>query len=204
MDDAEPEAKNQNVEAQVADDIYIRELELDDLSAVFKLGESIFTADEWPTLYRTWDEYELVSMFNSDGETCLVAEYEEHIVGFVLGTLIEKRQGAWSYGYLVWLGVDPQFRRAGVAKRLVDRLTEIFIELGARMMIVDTAAENEPALKFFENHGFGNRTEHVYLTKNLTRLPQYKRRQKKLAGRTKKGAKNTSPSGKMVPNSGNK
>lgn len=160
--------------------VIIREMELEDLSPVFALGEALFTADLWPNLYRTWDEYELVQTFASDGETCVVAELDGKVVGFALGTLIDKRRSAWTYGYLVWLGVDPGVARRGVGKKLTNRLTEIFISLGARIMIVDTEADNEPAVQFFRRQGFGNETRHVYLTKNLTSHPEYIRRKTRL------------------------
>ncbi|MFH1059406.1 MAG: hypothetical protein V1797_12115 [Pseudomonadota bacterium] len=52
----------------------IRQMEIDDIAEVFHLGEELFTASEWPTLYRTWDEYEVITLFQSDPELCLVAE----------------------------------------------------------------------------------------------------------------------------------
>jgi len=153
----------------------IREMELEDLPKVYALGESIFTADKWPSLHRTWDEYEAVGLFSSDGEYCLVAEQGGQLAGFALGTLIDKRKSAWSYGYLMWLAVDPAHKRSGIASQLVDALTTIFIRRGARMMIVDTDAGNEPAIRFFHRHGFGNENEHLYLSKNLTFHPDYQR-----------------------------
>ena len=41
----------------------IREMELDDLPAVFKLGERLFTAEKQPNLYRTWD-VDVIGMTN--------------------------------------------------------------------------------------------------------------------------------------------
>ena len=35
------------------------------------------------------------------------------------------------------------------------------------MLIVDTEADNHPALKFFEKMGFGSPREHIYLSLNL-------------------------------------
>ena len=35
-------------------EVIIREMEIDDLSAVYHLGEKLFTSDEFPILYRTW------------------------------------------------------------------------------------------------------------------------------------------------------
>lgn len=151
-----------------ASSVVVREMELEDLHRVYALGEKVFTADKWPNLYRTWDEYEIVDRFAADGETCLVAELDGEVVGFALGTVIEKRRSAWDYGYLLWLGVDPDVGPLGVGSRLFNRMQELFIENGARMMLVDTAAENERALQFFRKQGFGNETGHVYLSKNLT------------------------------------
>ncbi len=166
--------------------VVIREMEIEDLAEVFALGEEYFTAELWPSLYRTWDEYELVTMFASDGETCLVAEEDDEIVGFVLGTLIEKRRSAWTYGYLVWLCVRESHRGTGVAGKLVDRLTELFIRDGARMLIVDTEAENEAAVRFFRNQGFGGEREHLFFSKNLTAHPRYR---SKIARRARRGRK---------------
>jgi ribosomal protein S18 acetylase RimI-like enzyme len=160
--------------------IDVRELELDDLAAVFALGERIFTADQAPTLHRTWDPYEVVSFFQGDPETCLVAldEQTEKICGFALGTVLEKRRSAWTYGYLVWLGVDPAYGNAGVGGKLLADLTERFIEQGARMLLVDTEADNDRALKFFARNGFGHPRPHVFLSKNLTREPAYRKARK--------------------------
>jgi ribosomal protein S18 acetylase RimI-like enzyme len=35
------------------------------------------------------------------------------------------------------------------------------------MLMVDTQADNTPAIKFFKRKGFENPTKHVYLTLNL-------------------------------------
>lgn len=158
-----------------APDIDIREMRIDDIPIVFHLGEAVFTADDSPTLYRTWDEYEVVSLFSSDGETCLVAEIDDEVVGFTLGTIINKRKSAWSYGYLIWIAVDPDRAGLGIGRELVEALTEVFIENGARMLLVDTDAEKSDALAFFERMGFGNPVEHVYLSKNLIHDPEYHR-----------------------------
>ena len=159
-------------------DVVIREMTLQDLPAIFALGERLFPADKWPALYRTWDEYELAVHFASDSETCLVAELDEAVVGFALGTLLEKRMSAWTYGYLLWLGVDPDVARKGVAARLFASMTDLFIKLGARMIMVDTDAENEAALAFFRSQGFGQETPHLFLSRNLTHDPDYLRHRK--------------------------
>ena len=54
--------------------VVVREMTIDDLSEVFHIGEEVFTAEFSPSLYRTWDEYEITTLFNTDSELCLVAE----------------------------------------------------------------------------------------------------------------------------------
>ena len=166
--------------------VTVREMELEDLPKVYALGEKVFTADKWPNLYRTWDEYEIVDRFAADGETCLVAELDDKVVGFALGTVIEKRHSAWNYGYLLWLGVDPDVGPLGIGSKLFARMQDLLIEQGARMMLVDTAAENVRAIHFFRKQGFGNETGHVYLSKNLTHeietVERRKRRRRTLSG----------------------
>lgn len=147
--------------------IDIRSATLDDLAAIFHLGEKVFTSQEVANLYRTWDEFEVTTLFNSDPELLLVAEIEGRVVGFALGTTIDKARSAWNYGHLLWLGIDPDCARQGVGSQLFDRFREVIEGRGVRMMLVDTQADNEPAIGFFRNKGFENPTDHVYMTLNL-------------------------------------
>ncbi len=151
----------------------IWELELQDLPAVYALGERIFRAGEFPSLYRTWDEFELVNFYGGDYDTCFGAHRGDKLIGFILGTVLEKRRSAWSYGWVVWVGVEPEEAREGVASRLLERLTERFIELGCRMLLSDTDPRNAAAMRFFERAGFGSPREHIYLEKNLAKDPAY-------------------------------
>ena len=153
--------------------VEIREMELPDVPEVFTLGQKLFTAEEWPTLYRSWDDHELAQLFSHDAETCLVAEADGKIIGFALGRVTEKPRSAWRYGWLLWLGVDRRFKRSGVATRLVRQLTGLFIDRDARIMLVDTAAKNHSALAFFRRNGFGQEIRHVYLSQNLENDPRY-------------------------------
>jgi len=146
----------------------LRPLEVDDLAPVFHLGEKLFTARAVPNLYRTWDEYEVVGLFQSDSDYCFVAEIDDQLAGFTLGTIISKTNSAWKYGHLIWMGVEPSFARQGIAERLVKHFKDIMLEEGVRMLIVDTEADNLPALHFFRKMGFGNPQEHIYLSMNLS------------------------------------
>jgi ribosomal protein S18 acetylase RimI-like enzyme len=165
--------KNRRKRAKPLPTVEIREMELRDVAPVFELGQKLFTAEEWPSLYRSWDDHELAQLFSTEAETCLVAEADGKLVGFALGRVLEKPRNAWRYGWLLWLGVEPRFKRAGVATRLVNQLKGLFIESNVRIMLVDTAAKNHGALAFFRRNGFGGEIRHVYLSQNLENDPRY-------------------------------
>ena len=153
--------------------VEIREMELRDVPAVFELGQKLFTAEEWPSLYRSWDDHELALLFSNDAETCLIAEADGKVMGFALGRVMEKPRSAWRYGWLLWLGVDRRFKRSGMATRLINQLKGLFIARDARIMLVDTAAKNHTAVSFFRRNGFGQEIRHVYLSQNLENDPRY-------------------------------
>lgn len=152
----------------------IREMTIDDFSVVFHIGEQVFTAESFQSLYRTWDEYEITTFFNSDNELCLVAEAAGKVLGFALGTTVTKHNSPWKYGYLVWLGVLSDIQQGGVGSALFKEIKHRMKEQGVRMMIIDTSADNQPALRFFQKQGFGDVQEHVYMSLNLTRKTRKK------------------------------
>ncbi|MDX2229495.1 MAG: GNAT family N-acetyltransferase [Leptolyngbyaceae cyanobacterium bins.349] len=151
--------------------ITVRDMDINDLAPVYHLGEQLFTSDLYPFIYRTWDQWEVIGLYNTDPEYCLVAESDGKLAGFVLGTIINK--ATWTYGYVLWLGVNPEFQRRGVADNLVDRLVERMIDDGARFMMADTDPENAPAVKFFTRKGFTNARKHVFLSMNLSKHEYY-------------------------------
>lgn len=147
--------------------IEIRAAGIDDLAPVFHLGERVFTPREVSNLYRTWDEYEVTHVFNTEPEHLLVAYAGSRMVGFAIGTMIEKQRSAWNYGHLLWLAVAPEFARQGVASMLFDRFRKLMEEKRVRMLLVDTQADNEPAIRFFTKKGFEHPIDHVYMTLNM-------------------------------------
>jgi ribosomal protein S18 acetylase RimI-like enzyme len=156
------------------DQLRIREMTIDDFSEVFHIGDEVFTAEYSQSLYRTWDEFEITTLFNSDNELCLVAEAGENILGFALGTTVKKRNSPWKYGYLVWLGVRRNIQQGGVGSGLFKEIKHRMKEQGVRMMMIDTSADNLPALNFFQKQGFGDIRDHVYMSLNLTRKSRKK------------------------------
>ena len=156
------------------DTLRIREMTIDDFPVVFHIGEKVFTAEYSQSLYRTWDEYEITTLFNSDNELCLVAEAGGQILGFALGTTVNKHNSPWKYGYLVWLGVRKGIQQGGVGSGLFKEIKRRMKEQGVRIIIIDTSADNHPAVRFFTKQGFNDIQEHVYMSLNLARKAKKK------------------------------
>jgi len=151
-------------------DVDIREMEIDDVSPVYHLGEVLFTSDEFPILYRTWDPFEVTDYFTSDPRYCFVAEAGDKIVGFILAETVEKEGTAWKkYGYLSWIGVAEEYQRTNLGQRLYRRLEERLRKDGIRMMIADTDVENEGAIAFFKAMKFSLTSKHQWMVKTLKR-----------------------------------
>ncbi|KAL7573209.1 hypothetical protein ACA910_018863 [Epithemia clementina (nom. ined.)] len=55
--------------------ITIRPMQLRDLATVYQLGNQIFTASEFPNMYRTWDDYAVAGNYEGSAEFCFVAEH---------------------------------------------------------------------------------------------------------------------------------
>jgi len=147
--------------------IKIREMGIDDLSEVFHIGESIYSSQDFPIMYRTWDEYTVTSYFNSNPELCLVAESNGKVIGFVMATIIEKSQSAWKYGYVVWLGVRKRYQSTGVASRLYNSIEERFKGKGVRIILADIEGTNQRALNFFKKKKFERAQIYVWVKKTL-------------------------------------
>lgn len=163
--------------------VKIRDMSINDMPEVYTIGNNVFTKKDYVFLYRTWEAYEITGLYTTDPELCIVAERDNAVIGFAIGSIIEKPKSAWTYGYLIWVGVQKGLQGANVGKKLYQEMERRTRKLGARMMIIDTEGSNVGAIKFFSKMGFKMGSKHVWMTKNLVRskkksTPQRKSRAK--------------------------
>jgi ribosomal protein S18 acetylase RimI-like enzyme len=77
---------------------------------------------------------------------------------------------------LTWIGVDETFQRTNLGQRLYNKIEDTFQKQDARMVMADTDAENEGALRFLNAMGFSERAQHVWLAKTLQKPPKKTRK----------------------------
>jgi ribosomal protein S18 acetylase RimI-like enzyme len=155
--------------------INVREMGVDDIAAVYRLGHRLFKTQEVSTFYRTWDAYEVTNNFNQDPHLTLVANTGKgRIVGFALGTTYENESGGWKYGYILWMGVSQGWQGSGVGAELYHEMERRMHQAGVRMAFVDTARSNIGAIKFFKRMGYGKPEAEVWMSKVLQRTRKSK------------------------------
>jgi ribosomal-protein-alanine N-acetyltransferase len=82
---------------------------------------------------------------------CYVATAGEEIIGFVI---VE-----WdaSHGHIITLDVVENQRRSGVGSLLLREVESSLALRGVRRIELETATDNEPAIAFWEKHGYRTR-----------------------------------------------
>jgi len=155
--------------------VKIREMAVEDISDVYRLGYQLFHSLELTTLYRTWDAHEVTVNFDQDPKLSLVAEAKNgRIVGFALGKTYENETGSWKYGHILWMGVSPKYQRAGVGAELHQEMERRMRQQGVRMSFVDMAQSNTAARNFFRRMGYGRPESEVWMSKTIRRARKKK------------------------------
>jgi ribosomal protein S18 acetylase RimI-like enzyme len=85
----------------------------------------------------------------------LVAEVDNRVVGFILGRAGELEFGLpGTVAWIEMIGVDPAFRRRGVALALVEKFTESAEDHGIRTVFTLITSNQTEMQHFFSRLGF--------------------------------------------------
>ncbi len=91
----------------------------------------------------------------SSEEVLLVAEIGGSIVGVARAVLVEEPMLESSpLAVLKELYVKPEYRRRGVASKLVEEAFDYMKKLGAKVLAAEFPSQNEVATRFYEKLGF--------------------------------------------------
>lgn len=179
--------------------MYIRFPTLADLNACFHLDAQVETEHVWQlqrtvetdrvvaTLqrvrlprpmrvpYLALDDSLLVHYKQRDG--LWVAVEEGQVLGFVDVTWQPVQEVIW-VNHLV---VDRPWRQQGVGTALLERTLQVAVERGMMRALVTVNTKNDPAIRFFQKHGFtcagyndaylGQGDIAIYLARSLSRWP---------------------------------
>jgi ribosomal protein S18 acetylase RimI-like enzyme len=83
----------------------------------------------------------------------LVAEADGRIVGFIVGEVRDWEFGSPPCGWVFGIGVRPEVRESGVARRLLEAITAAFRRQGVDKVRTLIARDNRLVLSFFRSQG---------------------------------------------------
>ena len=130
--------------------IVIRKMTLDDVPAVVELDQKSFSLP-WPE--RSF-RYELT---DNPASHCWVAELDGQVVGMIVAWLIV------SEAHIATLATHPDFRRRGIAKRLLSYALQHLMRAGARSSFLEVRESNQAARAMYRKFGYietGRRTRY--------------------------------------------
>jgi L-2,4-diaminobutyric acid acetyltransferase len=87
------------------------------------------------------------------GNSCFVAEFNNDIVGFVMGFRSQVDQNKF---FLWQIGVFSKYREKEVGKKLLNQIEKVAKNLGCNIIELTVDPENLPPTRFFEKNGYLN------------------------------------------------
>ncbi len=94
--------------------------------------------------------------------TCFVAEDDGKIIGVIIAGHDGRR------GYIYHTAVQDNYRRKGIATKLLDVATKALNDLGIVKVALVVFERNSGGNAFWENQGFTTREDLIYRNKALT------------------------------------
>lgn len=119
---------------------YIREMSLEDLSAVVSLEEKSFTVP--------WSEDLLEDALESSLDCLWVLTEEECVIGYCNFRMIAGE------GELMRIAVDPDFRGRGYGRKLMEHLEKAAEENQIEAITLEVRASNQAAIRLYKTYGF--------------------------------------------------
>ena len=117
--------------------------------------------DDYPSVYALWENAgtgiqlrrsdqieEIAKKLERDPDLFLVAEIEKQIVGSVLGGFDGRR------GMIYHMAVLLEYRRLGIALRLMEELERRLREKGCIRYYLLVTEDNQEAIQFYKAHGW--------------------------------------------------
>lgn len=139
----------------------IRKMTTEDYNDVYDLWMSCVGME----LNNLDDSKEGIDKFiQRNPDTCLVAEKDSSIVGAIMVGSDGRR------GYIYHTAVHPDFRRQGIASKLVDSAIRKLSALGINKVALVVFDRNDTGNSFWESQGFTVRNDLVYRNKALAEM----------------------------------
>lgn len=141
-------------------DLTVRTMEPDDIPHIMEIDR--MAAGRRAITYQDQIDFYL------GGELGLsyVAEMDGRVVGFIMGRLLERRYTPFVGAWVEILGVEPDLKRQGIGRRLLEAFLEGCRKKGIQDVHAVASIRDTEVKPFLEGFGF-NEGELVHLHKRL-------------------------------------
>ncbi len=147
----------------MAKPIYVRNLRKEDLSAIVDIEDRATGVAR----RAYWEARIDISEAIRPHWASLVAEVDNRVVGFVFGRAGELEFGL--PGTIAWIeiiGVDPAYRRQGIAAKLIEEFTSSAEDHGIKKILTLVSKSSTEMEHFFTRLGFAQ-GQMIHFQKNL-------------------------------------
>lgn len=118
----------------------IRKMRREDIGAVAALEEVVFE--------DAWSEQSLISAWEQKQTLLLAAFDDKRLIGYVILYYVLED------GEIARIAVDQEYRRRGVASRMLLEMGSLCQDNGIHKLLLDVRQSNETAIAFYEERGF--------------------------------------------------
>lgn len=95
-----------------------------------------------------------VSFIKKSPKTCIVAERDNRVVGFIVGCIKEWGFGVERSGWIEMIEVDPKFMGKGIGTALGEALIHYFRDEGITEVYTSVKWDSGDLIAFFKSIGF--------------------------------------------------
>ena len=135
----------------------------------------LFNIDEYDELLALWDRCGMpYDKADRDSREKIENQvFDDHVVILTLKTDEGKMIGAvvgsfdGRKGWINRLAVDPDYRGRRLASRLMEKVEEMLVEMGAQILAALIEDQNFPSMAAFKNCGYEGWDKIVYFRKQL-------------------------------------
>ena len=134
-------------------DITVRPMKKDDISQAADIHRKVVRQGLGQGMnYAIEDLFS--SFINKSPKTCLVAETEKRVAGFIIGCIKEWGFGLERSGWIEMIEVDPKLMGKGIGKTLGEALIEYFKDERIKEVYTSVKWYSGDLISFFKSIGF--------------------------------------------------
>lgn len=99
-----------------------------------------------------FNQQTLRALAEGDSSFTWIAEDGDRVAGFAIVEL--ETAANMPYGYLQTIDIAPEYRRRGVARKLLECVEEQIARAGGLAVRLHVSVQNKPAIALYEHHGY--------------------------------------------------